>query len=396
MLLHCGVKVERAARDCEVHGTRYPAGSFAVRCAQAFRPHILSMFEPQVHPDDFQFPGGPPIPPYDNAGWTPAFTMGIRFERILEGFSGPFEPVRELLPVPKPVSMNGRRPLRVALLDRYGGSMPSGWTRWIMEQFEIPFHVVYPPDIDRGGLSEGFDVLILVDGMTFGGGGGRGPGGPPEPAQAEAGTLGIGESHEDWLDAEVAGQGGLQNDPTVPPEWRARIGALTPERSLPRVREFLEAGGTVLAIGSATGIHRQLGLPIGDALTEVADGRERRLPREKFFIPGSVLRIRLDSAHPLTEGMPDAVDTMFDNSPAFKLLPGAESAGIRRIAWYDSDAPLRSGWAWGQAYLKDALAAVEAPVGKGRLLLFGPEILFRGQTHATFRFLFNAVLRPAT
>src|SRR5690606_2858152 len=61
----------------------------------------IDMFEPQVHPDVFPVPGGPPTPPYDNAGWTMALQMGVQFDRILEGFDGPFEPVTDWnLPMP--------------------------------------------------------------------------------------------------------------------------------------------------------------------------------------------------------------------------------------------------------------------------------------------------------
>jgi hypothetical protein len=173
------------------------------------------------------------------------------------------------------------------------------------------------------------------------------------------------------------------------------MGSLTPQASLPKVKEFLEAGGTVVAIGSATGMGRQLGLPIASALTEAVEGRERPLPREKYYCPGSVLRVKVDNSLPAAWGMGEYADVMNDNSPAFKLLDGWEQAGIRKIAWYDTDRPLRSGWCWGQSFLKDAVAALEAPIGKGRLLLFGPEILFRGQTHGSFKFLFNALF-PAT
>ena len=66
--------------------------------------------------------------------------------------------------------------------------------------------------------------------------------------------------------------------------------------------------------------------------------------------------------------------------------------GVRPIAWFDTDSPLRSGWAWGQNYLEGGVAMAEAKVGQGKLYLFGPEILFRGQPHGTFRFFFNALL----
>ena len=72
-----------------MNGKTYPAGSFVVKTAQAFRPHVMDMFEPQDHPNDFLYPGGPPVPPYDSAGWTLAFQMGVQFDRVLDGFDGP-------------------------------------------------------------------------------------------------------------------------------------------------------------------------------------------------------------------------------------------------------------------------------------------------------------------
>ncbi|HEY7184305.1 MAG TPA: M14 metallopeptidase family protein, partial [Blastocatellia bacterium] len=96
-LIKTGVTVHRATSAFQVAGKSYPAGSYVVKAAQAFRPHALDMFEPQDHPNDFQYPGGPPIPPYDNAGWTLAFQMGVKFDRILDGFDGPFEKVNGLI-----------------------------------------------------------------------------------------------------------------------------------------------------------------------------------------------------------------------------------------------------------------------------------------------------------
>ena len=100
ILIKGGVEVQRATSAFTVNGTRYPAGSFVVQAAQAFRPHVLDMFEPQDYPNDFRYPGAPPTPPYDITGWTPALQMGVRFDRILDGFSGPFAPVRDTVAPP--------------------------------------------------------------------------------------------------------------------------------------------------------------------------------------------------------------------------------------------------------------------------------------------------------
>ena len=75
----------------------------------------------------------------------------------------------------------------------------------------------------------------------------------------------------------------------------------------------------------------------------------------------------------------------------WKLGADAAARGVKRLAWFDSKTPLRSGWAWGQEYLDQGVAAIDATVGKGRALLFGMEILQRGQPHGTFKFLFNGI-----
>ena len=94
-LREVNVTVQRATRDSRRRARRYPAGSFVVLTAQAFRPHVIDMFEPQDHPNVIPYPGAPPTPPYDNAGWTLAFQMGVQFDRILEPFTGPFETVTD-------------------------------------------------------------------------------------------------------------------------------------------------------------------------------------------------------------------------------------------------------------------------------------------------------------
>ena len=101
-LLGTGVTVHRATADFTVAGKKYPKGSYVVKNAQAFRPHVLDMFEPQDHPNDFAYEGAPPTRPYDSAGYTMAFTMGVKFDRILEGFDGPFEEIKELVVPPPP------------------------------------------------------------------------------------------------------------------------------------------------------------------------------------------------------------------------------------------------------------------------------------------------------
>ncbi len=427
-LVRAGVTVHRATAPFTVAGKAYPAGSIVVKTEQAFRPHVLDMFEPQDHPDDFRYPGGPPIPPYDSAGWTLAYQMGVQFDRVLDGFDGPFEPVADELPVPPgrvtgapaatsyvfahtsnqafravnrllaagervewlddarfrvaagdgtrarlealaketgvsfegvagaPAAGRVLKPVRIGLWDRYGGSMPSGWLRLVLEEFEFPYEVVYPPQLDAGGLASRFDVLIFPDG-------------------------GIPEQEGGWGSRRPRSE-------NIPDEYRARIGSFTKEATLPQIRTFLEQGGTVLTIGGSTSLAGHLGLPVGNKLVD-ASGAPLRT--EQYYIPGSILRVKVDTARPVAHGMREHADVYFDNSPVFTLPADAAARGITPIAWFDSPTPLRSGWAWGQQHLDGGVAIAEARVGQGRLLLFGPEITFRSQPHGTFKFLFNGI-----
>jgi len=451
VLIKNGVTVHRATAAFSVDGKRYPAGSFVVLSAQAFRPSVLDMFEPQVHPDDFAYPGAPPTRPYDVAGWTVAYQMGVQFDRILDGFDGPFERIDDLVDPPagtvtdasgaagwlfspqvndsfdavnkllaagdsvfrfgNPVTAGGEsfpagafwvsagagtaervadiaedlgvsfvgtssqpmgdlqalKPTRVGLWDRYGGDMPSGWTRWLFEQFDFDFQVVYAPELDAGNLNSKFDVLVFMSSAipspdSGGGRGGRG------------------------------GRGGGVSDADLPAEYRGRQGSITAERTIPQLRAFVENGGTLIAIGdSAMNIAEHFDLPVENHLVEhTPTGETRPLSSEKFYVPGSVMEVHVDNTNPLAWGMGDNVDLFFRNSPVFRLRPDAAAQGVEPVAWFGPDS-LRSGWAWGQIFLEDGVAAVSARMGSGRVFLFGPEINFRAQPHGTFKLLFNGI-----
>src|SRR5262249_6611262 len=179
---------------------------------------------------------------------------------------------------------------------------------------------------------------------------------------------------------------------SIPAEYRDRAGTVTAAKTFPQLRKFMEDGGTVGTIGNATRLGLQLGLPLGRGATEKApDGKESPLPGTKFYVPGSVLQAAVDNSNPLAFGMTDKLDFFFENDPSFKLKPDAQAKGVKPVSWFDSDQPLRSGWGWGQGYLKDSVAVVDAQVGKGKLFMYGPEITYRGQPHGTFNVLFSGI-----
>ncbi|TRZ81420.1 MAG: peptidase [Sediminibacterium sp.] len=442
ILIQSGIKVEKANANFSVAGKNYPAGSYIVKTNQAFRPHVIDMFEPQDHPNDFQYPGGPPVRPYDAAGWTPAFTMGIEFDRVLDDFNGPFEtipygiiqkPIGKINTIAtvagysfstkenaayyaintllamgvevyknkdqyfvavntnnkklqetieslsaekgiifngvtaRPTNMNDKiMPQRIALWDKYGGSMSSGWVRWIFEKYNFPFQLIYAKEIDASNLKDKYDVILFVEGAI--------PSLKPE-----------------------AGNGYEEKEPKteeVPEIYQASLGKITAEKSIPALNTFLQNGGTIITIGSSANLAYHLNVPVRNTLVEMVAGKEKSLPGEKFYIPGSVMQITLDNEYKANWGMNKNADVYFSASPVFKLLPDAIARKeVIPLAWYASDKTLRSGWAFGQSYLQDGIAAFEAKVGNGKLFVYGPEITFRGQTHSNYKMLFNQLYK---
>jgi hypothetical protein len=438
ILINSGIKVHKATAAFAVAGKNYPAGSYIVKTNQAFRPHVLDMFEPQDHPNDFLYPGGPPVRPYDAAGWTPAYTMGIEFDRILDDFSGPFEaiaygdiqkPVGKLntvadkraytinvkendafivvndllkagasvmkdqfsffIPVNEKstaiiqkaikeegvkveeinaVSTNAKKitSLRVGLWDRYGGSMSSGWLRWILEKHHFDFQLIYAKEINEGNLNNKYDAIVFVEGAI-----------PSVTAEAP-------NPYE-------------EKEPSltdIPTEFHHMVGKITAEKSIPAIKSFIEKGGSVITIGSSANLAYQLKLPVKNALTEMVAGKEKVLPGEKFYIPGSIIQMTVATNNEANWGMKEKTDVYFNMSPVFKLQADAIASGqITPLGWYASASTLRSGWAFGQAYLQDGVAAFKANMGNGKLYVFGPEITFRAQTHSAYKMLFNQLYK---
>lgn len=243
--------------------------------------------------------------------------------------------------------------------------MPSGWVRWIFEKFDYTFEVIYPKDIDTGNLGSKYDVIVFVQGAI--------------PPVSSRGTQ----------TGAVAG-----NIENLPDEFKRMTGRVTADRSIPQLKIFLEQGGHIVTIGSSTQLAYHLGLPVKDAMVEIVNGEERALPRDKYFTPGSILQMTVDNGQPAAAGLNPQTDVYFNNNPVFKLNPDAVNTGsIKPLAWFGNDLILRSGWSWGEAYLKNGITAFEAGVGKGKLFAFGPEIVFRAQSHGTFKFLFNQLYR---
>jgi hypothetical protein len=251
--------------------------------------------------------------------------------------------------------------LRIALYKSWTASMDEGWTRWLLEQYEFPFKNVTDAEIRAGGLKGNFDVLIIPSMNT--------------DQVVHGNKLG-----------------------TMPPQY---VGGIT-EAGVRNIRKFVEQGGTLITLrqGCFFALDR-LGLPVNDALKGLRPpGRRYGGPAPKaedvkFACPGSVLRMEFNPKHPVAYGMPEEAPAMFYQGTAFNITPSFDGDAPEVISKYPNGDLLMSGYLRGEKHLANKAAAVDVPLGNGRVILLGFGVKQRAQPHGTFKLLFNSLFYGA-
>ena len=268
---------------------------------------------------------------------------------------------------------------RVGLFHPFGGDMATGWTEWVLQEFGFRPVPVFGARVESGALRDDFDALLFCTGLppaTQRGRrdaalGGRGRGATQEQAEKLAAAL---PPFEDWSTLE---------------QRRARI---TRETGVPALLAFVETGGTLIALGSAvTAAIDLFELPVDHGVKVDGDDGPREANSGEFFIPGSLLWLEVDPGEPSAFGMSPRHAAMFRRSTVLEPREGA-----RATAWWAREAPiLASGWARGGELLHGKAAAVEVERGAGRFVLFGADVVYRGQPVGTFKLLFDAIATAA-
>jgi hypothetical protein len=335
-------------------GTRtFPEGTMIVRMDQPYASFAKTMLEVQRYPN-LRDAAGHPIAPYDVTAHTLPLLMGVGVQPV----KAPFRYLRASTPVTEVAEVKTFPP-RADIPAIYRSSVPShdeGWTRWIFDSKNFSYGVLGDKELRAGitvykpgpGVTAKYYVLLI----------------PDQPAR----TL---------LEGYAKG--------AMPPEL---TGGLGPE-GVKALRYFVETGGTIVFLNRASNFAiEQFKLP----LRNVVGG----LPRTDFYVPGSILRIELDTSHPIANGMPKETIAWAEDSPVFEVTndPSATvpASDVHVIASYPVDKePLLSGWLLGGDLIKGKAALVEVKMGKGRVILFGFRPQYRAQSLATYPLFFNAL-----
>jgi Zinc carboxypeptidase len=231
---------------------------------------------------------------------------------------------------------------RIAIYEPWIGNIDQGWTRWILEQFHFQFVRVYNSEIQNGHLRDKYDVIVI----------------------AEMGTRQI-------MDGMQAG--------TVPAEYAGGIGG----DGADALREFVDRGGTLVTLGNASMFAiDEFGVGAANALAS--------LRPDQFFCSGTLLKTEIkDPANPVVAGLPADPTVMFERNVAFDTRPNFRG---KILAAYPKDRnPLRSGYLLGPEHIEGKAAALDANYGNGHIVMIGFRTQWRGQSHGTYKFLFNAL-----
>ena len=419
-----GVEIHRADNPFEVDGRKYAAGTFVIPMTQVFSRYAKDMLEKQTYPEVRRGPNAPAEAPYDVTAWSLGMLLGVdtvfakealpaslkttRIEglptsagdvtgsgsRFGFAYDGPDTAIaiNRLLKDGAQVAFDGAshvavsgiarakieavakdfglhvtadqgrtkdqgpstkdqivRAPRIAMYQPFtGGNMDEGWTRWVLEQYEFNLTSIHNDDIRNGKLHEKFDAIILAD---------------QDP-----------RSIVDGFDA-----------PQIRPEYRGGIG----EAGVQNLKAFVARGGTLVTMGNACDLAiEKFPIPVRDL--------KRGFTRDQHFAPGAILRIEVDSKHPIGYGVAPDTYGFYINSPFFQLVEGFNSQRASVVARYPNTNVLASGWLKGEELMAGRAAVVSIDLSPGRVVLFGLRPQHRAQTHATFPMLFNALYLSAS
>ena len=421
-LAYNGIEVHQLNQAVTHEGIAHHAGTWVIAMDQPFANFVRQLFAVQDYPDLRQYPEGPPDQPYDVAGWTLPYLMGVR---AIEAASPLGDDVRGAMTAlgdgagPTGAGMlfvdaaqnNAFKGLNQAWAGgakvRFVPGTPgeegaagtsghyaiTGLSRNARSALVSRLHIRAP---ERGGRNDGVLLPRPRIGLCR----------PWNPSMDEGWTRWLLEMYDfdftslrnadvlagglraryDVIIVADMGAGQILNGfakGSVPPRYEGGIGA----RGVRELDTFVRGGGTLVTLNNASLFAiEQLHLPVRDVTAD--------LESSDYFMSGSIVEMEVDPSHPVMSGMPARAKIVVGRSPVFTTEESFEGAVLAK---YPADgSPLLSGYLLGEEHLEGYAAAIDVTHGDGRVFLLGMKPQWRGQPFGNFRILFNAaVYSPA-
>ena len=316
---------------------------------QPYAGYAKALLEAQHYPD-LRDASGHPIAPYDVTAHTLPLLMGVDVRQINTKFRS--NKLRSPATGKNGGCGDAYPPVR-AIYRSHLPAIDEGWTRWILDkQGCTGYKSIEDHEIREGNLRAKYETILIPDQLP-----------------------------RSILNGFRSG--------AMPPEYTGGLG----EKGVKALKQFVEEGGRLVCLNRASDFAiDEFKLPLRD----ITAG----LPRTEYYVPGSILRIEIDTTSPLAEGMPKESIAWAEDSPVFEVTTGAtanrslshaNTDEVKVVASYPTDTdPLLSGWLLGGNRIKGKAALVEVMMGKGKIILFGFRPQYRAQSIATYPLFFNA------
>ncbi len=436
-----GLEAHRATSDFTIGEKKYREGSVVFYGAQAFRPFLVDLMEKQEYPNQYLYPGGPPKPPYDLAGWTLPMQMGIQVDRIDSTFTANTEMIEGLI-APITGTVNGKAKAGYLFSSTQNASykavnllLKEGETvQRLVEEISVG-KTIYPAGTFWvGSNNDKIGQVAAKTGIDF-----VSVNKKPKVKRQTIKKFKVGiykswvanmdEGWTRWMlrehafdldtlqDADIR-RGDLAKYAAIiipsqrpssimhghdvsrmPKEYTGGIGL----DGAKMFEAYIKKGGTLITFDRASDFAiDQFGLPIVNVTKSLSD--------KQFFIPGSLIRANVDTKKTLAYGMQEEIAASFSRSRAFKIYsPSYMGEGGKEdikkapapkaeiiVKFADKDL-LMSGWAQGEdKYLKGKAAMIDVEHGDGNVVLFSFRPQFRGQPRGTYKLIFNSIFEAAS
>jgi len=340
ILVTGGVEVEQMDEAFTVDGRTFVPGAHLIDMHQPYASFAETLLETQRYPE-IRDAAGQLRRPYDATAHTLPLLLGVHATPLK---TRPEARGRLLREPPRPVrsapGLSRNPAVLVGLYQPWVPSIDEGWTRWVFDQYAVPYATLHNAEVRRGELLRSYTTIVLPS-----------------------------------IGADVLRAGWPQG--SRPQRY---VGGLAGD-AVEALRDFVRSGGTLVALDRASEFAiAEFGLPVRDLL--------RGLDRTKYFAPGSIVGLEVDTTTAVGHGLPHKTAAWLEGGSAFEV-PAAD--GTRVVARYDRAPTLLSGWLEGAAHIAGKPAVVQVSFGRGRVVLFGFRPQYRGQTLATFPLLFNAL-----
>lgn len=423
------VEVYWNEKEFKIDNTIYPANSYIVYTAQPNGKYVKDLFEEQRYPDLRKSRSETPIRPYDVAGWTLPYLMGVKYSVIDKPFSLDAKLLTDAnyaagsLDASKgnyyaAVSGANMNSALINILQKQNISV--FWNTKKIQEFpegsvfiesneksskiltdlakelhiklssveisdntilkelkkvRVGLYQPYTANMDEGWtrlLLENykFDFKTMVN-KDF----------KNKKIKEQFDLIIIPDMSGDIIKTGKPSGENARFSRTKPPEYEGGID----KDGLENLKSFIEKdGGYLITLGQACNFAiEDLGLKVTNVLKSVKP--------EEFYCPGSLVKINVNNNHPIGYGFDsEAIAYLSDNIAFSTSVPYGEF-DRSVVSRYPTNNLLKSGFLLGEDYLFRRASIVDVKQKKGHVVLFGFKVQNRHQTFGTFKFLFNAI-----